>query len=485
MNTEAITCPACGAPLATTQESEFIFCEYCGSAIRIKRTAPPKQNERIMFVEPASKLLLGSAVVKDGFQISGGLTGQSSAVYPITALCTAYNLNGTVMIYTSGEGFTDRSKCPSLSGIYAVGLNSGINKVVYRDFQEAAVYCDAYMEQYAKNGKASSIRYIETREYPIVGFDETAGLELFKQQTALDQARQAPGVQISGLDYYYKPICRIYEMDVNQLTFRIAMATVVRGVKYRFPTMPGLPSFEFGGVGNWGRVQNQGDFSDISDVLFGNSILGRAMKKRLIQSEKPKQEENRKEKSNTAVNSFGQMPLNYIIDWDSFGVFLLQALPENFEAAYADSFICFCSTYQVSRDFSRRIYDLQNQIVQNINSYTQQNLQQQRQNFENWQRINVSMQAAYDSYNQAWFDRINAHHQAFRQQSQQAFNGSYGGTGDFAEAIRGVNTYIRPDGTEVEVSVDYDRAFTNASGDTFGTNASRDTYDGWTEMRRK
>jgi hypothetical protein len=41
-----------------------------------------------------------------------------------------------------------------------------------------------------------------------------------------------------------------------------------------------------------------------------------------------------------------------------------------------------------------------------------------------------------------------------------------------SEAIRGVNTYQREDGSTVEVSVDYDHAYSNKLGDTLATNSS-------------
>lgn len=55
----------------------------------------------------------------------------------------------------------------------------------------------------------------------------------------------------------------------------------------------------------------------------------------------------------------------------------------------------------------------------------------------------------------------------------------------YSEAVRGINTYVRPDGTEVEVSVAYDRAYTNSQGDTLGSQSAFEPGGNWTEMNRK
>ena len=461
-------------------------------------------ENRVTFVDPASGLTLGSAVLLDGFKPVGGMTGQSSKAYPVTALCSAYNLDGTVIVYTSGEGFTDRSKCPMLSGMYSGEVNR-ISKVDFRNFQDAGTYADEFMRQYASNGKATALRYIEERAYPVAGFDREAGLNVYKQQVAFSWEREAPGIGVNSLGYYYQPVCRIYEMDVNGITFKVAMATLVRGAKYKVAMIPGMPSVDLSGIGKavgdaFGGVMNgMSGNPDVTDMLFGNSIIGKAIKKKrgeqapagqpAAQNRAASQVQNgaveiEVELDDTTHPFFGDMPLNAIIDWDSYGVFILQTKPELFEEAFANEYACFCSTYQVSPEFSRRIFDMQGTILQNIANYTQQNIQQQQQSFAAWQRINQAQQAAFDSYNQAWWDRTNAHDAAFRQQSQQAFNQS-SPADKFSEAIRGVNTYVREDGSETQVSVDYDRAFTNSTGETFGTNSTQETFEGWTEMKRK
>ena len=177
-----------------------------------------------------------------------------------------------------------------------------------------------------------------------------------------------------------------------------------------------------------------------------------------------------------------RMADNSAIDWQSDGVFTLQAFPDKFEAAYRGAFTDFCSTFRISNEVRRRFYDMQTNIQADIARTTRQQIDSMNMQFRTWQQINASQQAAFDSANRAWWDRTNASDSARRERYQSSHSS---GVGDFAEAMRGVNTYVRDDGSEVEVSVDYDRAYTNNMGDVLGSNSAFEPGGSWTEMKRK
>lgn len=61
----------------------------------------------------------------------------------------------------------------------------------------------------------------------------------------------------------------------------------------------------------------------------------------------------------------------------------------------------------------------------------------------------------------------------------------YTWTDGFSDAMRGVNTWVRPDGTEVETSTASDRAWTNAAGDVVGGSGGFDPGAGWTELYQR
>ena len=105
--------------------------------------------------------------------------------------------------------------------------------------------------------------------------------------------------------------------------------------------------------------------------------------------------------------------------------------------------------------------------------------------FQSWQQIHATQQAAFDSYNRSWWERTNASDAARRSAYQSKMASEQRMSDRYSEAVRGVNTYVRLDGTEVEVSVAYDRAYTNNSGDTLGSNSAFEPSGNWTEMRHK
>lgn len=61
----------------------------------------------------------------------------------------------------------------------------------------------------------------------------------------------------------------------------------------------------------------------------------------------------------------------------------------------------------------------------------------------------------------------------------------YTWTDGFSDAMRGVNTWVRPDGTEVETLTASDRAWTNAAGDVVGGSGGFDPGAGWTELHQR
>ena len=125
-------------------------------------------------------------------------------------------------------------------------------------------------------------------------------------------------------------------------------------------------------------------------------------------------------------------------------------------------------------------------MQQEVNNYTQNNLTQQRQNFASFQQANATLQAGFDSYNKAWWDRNNASYQANRNRTANCESSADRISRLQSEAIRGVNTYTREDGSEVEVSVDYDRAFENNLGDVYATNSQTfNPSNDWYEMNKK
>jgi hypothetical protein len=174
---------------------------------------------------------------------------------------------------------------------------------------------------------------------------------------------------------------------------------------------------------------------------------------------------------------FGGMSTS--VFWDALYVLTLRAPAEIFESQY-ENLVMFCSSMQSSPAVATRMIDERNRILGYLES-------RQRSEFEAHQRRMQEQQASFDAYNQAWHTRSDRSHQANR-----AAYSNRQASGDRmsdmqSEATRGVDTYIRPDGSEVEYSVVNEAAFANAndSRETFATQSKAFESMDWVEMKKK
>jgi len=174
---------------------------------------------------------------------------------------------------------------------------------------------------------------------------------------------------------------------------------------------------------------------------------------------------------------FGRMSSS--VFWDALFVLTLRAPAEFFESNY-ENLVMFCSSMQSAPAVATRMIDERNRILGYLES-------RQRSEFEAHQRRMQEQQASYDAYNQAWLAKADSEHKARRANyaAQQSSDSSI--YDKLSEANRGVDTYIRPDGTEVEYSVVNEAAFANAndSRNTFATQSKAFESVDWVEMKKK
>lgn len=70
------------------------------------------------------------------------------------------------------------------------------------------------------------------------------------------------------------------------------------------------------------------------------------------------------------------------------------------------------STLRLNPAIAREASAQKQQMVLEQRQRTQMNIAQQQQQFAAWQQMHASQQAAFDSYQQAWFDRSDRQHAA-------------------------------------------------------------------------
>lgn len=176
-----------------------------------------------------------------------------------------------------------------------------------------------------------------------------------------------------------------------------------------------------------------------------------------------------------------------LLQWRIRDSFCLVAPEGCLDEAASTALASMASTLRLNPAIAREASAQKQQMVLEQRQRTQMNIAQQQQQFAAWQQMHASQQAAFDSYQQAWFDRSDRQHAANMAASAANFSSAGVGTGasSYSDAIRGVNHYTRPDGTDVEVSVMADQAWVNGSGDVIGTRDGFEPGFGWTELPRQ
>lgn len=186
------------------------------------------------------------------------------------------------------------------------------------------------------------------------------------------------------------------------------------------------------------------------------------------------------------VPSFDDYIKGGTIYWSVQGLSALVTRRDTFDQCFEQVFLPLVRTYQIHQDvlglsgeagrqYAASVQQATNAQIARMNAQTQAALAADRQR-----------QAAFDAQLASWHANSDAHHAAFRAQTNAQFNDGYGGSAppDFSEAIRGVNTFVTSDGREVELDVSADRAYENQAGDVIGGSGGFDPGADWTEIPR-
>ena len=446
MSIEVIKCPACDGTIDCDGKSEFIKCTHCGNTLRLKITARPPEPSVIKFVDKSLNIPLASCELPaDIYTPSGSVMPETASfVFPMPIRCAVANKTGTAFSFFTGEAYTDATKCPLLTSNYATVINQ-ITKARFRPFMDMEKYANFYINMLIQGGKMTNAYFIENRPFPNAGFNRKEALDSFIKLKQFEEQKNGTAGTTTGKMYYLEESCKIYEVDIGQIKMRIAVAFILRAYRYQMPSMLAMGGI-FGG-------------------LFGQRQTAAS--------------------NGAAPGTFGDIPNNAVIEWSSNGIFTMFCPKERFEQEYTD-FKKFVSTFKIDQYVIQESVNMQNKMSMDVANYTQQNIAQQNANFQAMQQANRSLQEAYDSANQAWWNRSNAHHAQVMSSSRSTFGESSSDriSRMQSEAIRGVNTYMRDDGSTVEVSVDYDHAYSNNLGDTLATNSSFEPGGNWNPMTK-
>lgn len=117
-----------------------------------------------------------------------------------------------------------------------------------------------------------------------------------------------------------------------------------------------------------------------------------------------------------------------LLQWRIRDSFCLAAPEGRLDEAASTALASMASTLRLNPAIAREASAQKQQMVLEQRQRTQMNIAQQQQQFAAWQQMHASQQAAFDSYQQAWFDRSDRQHAANMAASAANFSSAGVGT---------------------------------------------------------
>lgn len=501
INLKESKCPVCGAPLKLKDEGYGeTTCTYCGAIIYADRDDTSPKGEITLYDEANTKPI-ASLSLPIGWDVSNSYTNydKSSLRIPYSVGIELVNNKGSMICIETGNSY-EMFGGAGLSG-------AGQAPHTYqKPFIEVDKYLDEFMDAYAKSTK-TNIKFMEALDIPIKDYNreddfkkyqEIANQEAIKQQASIGRMPTIKGL-------YCDSACRAYEGDDDKVF-------VVYTKEY------GYLMSAFGGLGNIGNLagnlmsgvsglvgnisknknnNNQGGslLNKMADSGLLGGMLGKRfksqnqeiVKEEVVEEVKEEKVEEKEEIQSNPVY-YGQIcnpGLGEAYMWMTDPIFLLITTKDEYQSIVKKAFKQVCSSFAISRE----VIGEHNMLRAEWENNQQSNMNAKAQaQYQHGQQL-IQMGAQRMANNYAYIDSMRERSNRQFESQRSSYNNRMAAQDRMrdarSEAIRGVNTYIRPDGKEVEVSVSADTAWINGKGEIVGGTAGFNPGSGWTKMERK
>ena len=398
-----------------------------------------------------------------GWKVVGtSLQRMGSSSRPYLPQVELRDAKGGVIRVTQGEAGIRNSKAmQAMFAMYGQAL-VGVSTVNYAEVPDPLQACDELAVQYLTQMGAQNTQCL--------GQLDEDRLEALQQRAFARLQNQARQEGASVSEPFVASVLRVYAFELGGTPWRMACYVLLEAAKANM--MGDGLNFMTGGL------------MDGIGKLFGG---GRSQEQPAPQQAGQQGAWDRAGGPRWCLPEMGEYTRGGTIVWSLEQLSMMAAPADVFDERMQRDFLPLVHTVETHSD----VLGLAMQVVRHETAMVQQSTQNtiamKNAQFQAQQAAMRQQQAAFDSQLEQWHRNSDAHHQAFRERTNAQFNTPVGGGGspDFSEAIRGVNTFVRSDGTEVELDVSADVAYENQAGDVIGGSTGFDPGADWTQIPQR
>ena len=499
-----LKCPVCGAPLKLNDEGYGqTTCEYCRAIVYVDREDTTKAGEIVVYNKDDNKPL-ATLNIPVGWNIANTFVNYNKATMgiPYSVGVDLENNMGSIIHIETGNSF---------EGFGSAGYLGQTQQMhtIQKDFETVDNYLDEYVSEIARANNKEA-RFKESLDIPMENYDRMKDFKEYQEKTQVEKIQEGASVGVNPniFTLYCDSACRAYEVGNDSI---LVAYTKEYG---NMVSIGGFGRIQNGinnlmqGIGNFANnVKNNvntnsnptgGFLNRMADSGLLGGMLGQkfrtqpdqnmnvAQPQENIQPEVNPQEQVQEGPQNTVyIGQFRRPGIGETYSWMSDPIFVLITSKEEYNDLVQKAFKQVCSSFKLSPEVMAEYRNLKMQWEQENRMMMNSQAQAQYQNGQNLINLGQQRMAANQRYVESMMERSNKQYQMQRDSYNSRVAAQDRMRDARSEAIRGVNTYIKPDGKEVEVSVTADTVWINGKGQIVGGSAGFNPGAGWTKLERK
>ena len=493
-----IKCPVCKAPLKLQDEGYGqTTCEYCHAIIYADREDTSSSGEMVIYNKEDNKPI-AKLNMPIGWNVANTFINYAKATLeiPYGVGLSLENDMGSIIYIETGNGYEGFGAASNLGQTQAM-------HTIQKDFETVDAYLDEYISEFARANNVE-VKFKENVDIPIEKYDRLKDFKDYQikcQKEVIEQGTSI-GVRPNISALYCDSACRVYEASNKKIIIAYTkeygyMASLggFGNIGEGFNNLLNGFSNLVGKAKENNNTSNKGNFlNKMADKGLLGGMLGKKLKSQDtpdVEEERPQEPETVKEENTVQEENpiyygkFKRPGIGQTYMWMSDPIFILITSKDEYKDLLKKAFKQVCSSFTLSPEVNAEYHNLKMQWEQENRMMMNSQAQAQYQNGQNLINIGQQRMVANQNYVNSMMERSNKQYQMQRDSYNSRMAAQDRMRDARSEAIRGVNTYIKPDGKEVEVSVTADTAWINGKGEIVGGSAGFDPGAGWTKLERK